>query len=232
MAKRSTGASRSPWRSRVLAVASVVLLGCGSWLIMLRPFGESSLERARQQLQLGTLVTSGIVLVVVCYAVWLLGGPRGRQQPIATSFILLSMVSAGQAVFATIYHALSQTNPDSFSAPLNRFDAAFFAISAATTSGVTPTFAKSTEAKTLVLIHVVISLFVVVAALGIAFERIISAQASGSEAAGTRATVHPSSLTQKDSFPPTAPGALLLVVVAVLFRWRSSREDIRKRRST
>jgi hypothetical protein len=117
--------------------------------------------------------------------VWkLLTGPERVVPPVLELLMVLAAVCAFQGFFAQLYWAIAQT-PDAFtSEPLNtphqlsRGDIAFFTISTATNAGAAQIFAKSDPAKIAVTAQVVSNLFIVVGALGFAFNRLVSLSSS------------------------------------------------------
>jgi hypothetical protein len=73
---------------------------------------------------------------------------------------VVAWVSAVQSGFAQWYYGIALAG-GSFNQPLTRFDATYFTISTATTAGVTSIAAESTYARTVVMGHIVLSLFIV-----------------------------------------------------------------------
>lgn len=107
-----------------------------------------------------------------------------------TLFNVLCFASFIQGTFACFYFYLSALVPGSFTASITKFDAVFFAIATATTAGGTDIMAVSTFARSIVLLHILLSLFLILTGVGIAIERAIMApnrtNQSPSMAAGPR----------------------------------------------
>ena len=96
--------------------------------------------------------------------------------------LVLAMVVAGtvcvEGIFAQFYYWLSLQSPSAFdtgasNAALSKIDAAYFTISTATTTGMGDIHPASQAARLLVTLQMVVSLFLVVLALGLALQRFI-----------------------------------------------------------
>ena len=84
---------------------------------------------------------------------------------------VLASISSVEGIFGQVYELLSATRPEAFNSPLTGIDAAYFTISTATTTGMGDIHPVSSAARLLVTAQMVVSLALVVAALGVALNR-------------------------------------------------------------
>jgi hypothetical protein len=139
-----------------------LLVGAGPWLV---------LSMSAHPEDRNTLMVDGVLLfvVIICAFIFL----RFRHTPRHLVFLfILACTSTALGLFATFYYALSLRSPNSFSSPLTRIDAVYFTMSTATTTGMGDIHPVSGTARLLVTGQMVLSLFLVAAALGIAFQRL------------------------------------------------------------
>ena len=89
-------------------------------------------------------------------------------------FLTVAFVSLTEGIFAMLYLGMSTRSPAAFSEPLSRASAAYFTISTATTTGLGDIHPVTDSARMLVTAQMIVSLVVIAAALGTAFQRSLS----------------------------------------------------------
>jgi hypothetical protein len=200
------------------------ITGCAPWASFLTSSASAEAYTSKTNVAFTILALFGSSL-----GVWfaLFRATALRDEPLLATFSVVAWVSAVQSVFAQWYYGIALA-PGAFNQPLTRFDASYFTISTATTAGVTSIAAQSTYARTVVMGHVVLSLFIVVAALGIAFDRYATASAqrrsepappSTDDRSPTPASrVLPNSTADSGNW--TRPIATAVVALLLLRRWR------------
>lgn len=102
---------------------------------------------------------------------------NGQRQPGVVLMQVLSATSYVEGWFALLYYILS-TDPTTlaFDPQLSRIDAAYFAISTATTTGTTDIHPVTGTVRLVVSVHMILSLFLVITAAGIVFKRLFGPQ--------------------------------------------------------
>jgi Ion channel len=102
-----------------------------------------------------------------------LQGPNARRQPPVVLLQVLSATSYAQGWFALLYYIVStDSSAQAFDPPLGRIDAAYFTIGTATTTGTADIHPVGGFTRLVVCVQMVLSLFLVVTAAGIAFQRL------------------------------------------------------------
>jgi hypothetical protein len=213
-----------PWRS--LTCIGFAITGCGPWINFLTSSASAEAYTSRTNVAITILAVVGASI-----GVWfaLFTATALRDEPLLAMFSVVAWVSAVQSLFAQLYYGIALA-PGAFNQPLTRFDATYFTISTATTAGVTSIAAQSTYARTVVMAHVVLSLFIVVAALGIAFDRYATTSAKRrSQPAPSVSGDHPPSRVSANSAADSGnwmrPFAAAVVAMMVLKRWLSRRSE-------
>jgi hypothetical protein len=101
--------------------------------------------------------------------------PETQRQP---GIVLIQVISATSYVegwFALVYYLLSaDPTIHAFAPRLSRIDAVYFTISTATTTGMADIHPVSGFTRLLVSVQLIVSLFLVVTAVGIAFQRFLA----------------------------------------------------------
>ena len=156
-------------RRRISLWFAAVVLAIGPWFLF-----YSEQATPERLLRPHIFVGWAVNIVTFAFVVWLLLSKRSRARnaPWLTVVSVFAAVSGIQCLFAQVYYGIGLI-PGSFNQDLTKFDAAYFTVSAATTAGVTSIAAVSAAARIVVIIHMVSSLFIVLAALTIAFERLV-----------------------------------------------------------
>jgi hypothetical protein len=110
-------------------------------------------------------------LISVGNVCWFLFDPGLRHRPGIIAVTVVCQTSIIEGLFAVFYLWLSGHSPGAFSAPLNGIDAAYFAVSTATTTGMGDIHPVSGIARLFVLAQMIISVFLVVIAVVTALQR-------------------------------------------------------------
>jgi hypothetical protein len=113
----------------------------------------------------------GVSAVVLAVAwIYLAGAylfdPGERDRPTYIAVIVLAAVSFVEGVFADVYYRFAHSSAKAFGGPISKPDAAYFSISTATSTGMGDIHPVSGEARLLVTGQMVVSVFLVVLALG------------------------------------------------------------------
>jgi hypothetical protein len=104
----------------------------------------------------------GWIYLVVAY----LFDPGERDRPGYIAAIVLGAVSFVEGIFADVYYLFAHSSARAFGGPISKPDAAYFSISTATSTGMGDIHPVSGEARLLVTGQMVVSVFLVVLALG------------------------------------------------------------------
>jgi hypothetical protein len=150
-------------RSPVLTV----IFGLGAWAGLFIPGTFDTWGTAVSAI---TVVLLGSAMLVTMTFLGLSGHAPWRP-PGQVLAQVLGSISSVEGVFAQVYDVLSANRPQAFSSPLTGIDAAYFSISTATTTGMGDIHPVSEAARVLVTAQMVLSLALVVAALGVALNR-------------------------------------------------------------
>lgn len=113
----------------------------------------------------------GIVAIVVIAVVAVRIVLRAEYPLVRAAEVLVVVVAVAIALFASIYAYLSHLDPASFTEPLSRTDALYFAVTTATTVGYGDISALTETARVLVMVQMVVN----VAVIGIAARTLIYA---------------------------------------------------------
>jgi len=103
-----------------------------------------------------------------------LWSPSAQKNPGIVAAQVLSSAVAIEGCFALGYFILSSRVPDAFNSILTRIDSAYFAVSTATTTGLGDIHPVTQAARLLVTGQMVVSLFLVVIAVGTALTRLLN----------------------------------------------------------
>jgi hypothetical protein len=146
-------------------------LACVPWIVLLRAPSSSSFNL----LQAGT---TGFGVVFFTYLVWLALVSKTIREQWPAALIALQVIALASFIecsFAAIYFSMSAKWPHSFDpSSLTATDAAYFAISTATTTGMGDIHPISGPARLVVTAQMVASLYLVVIAITTAVQRVIS----------------------------------------------------------
>ena len=122
------------------------------------------------------IAAASILAAYSLFKTWVyLWSPSAQKNPGIVAAHVASAVIAIEGCFALAYYLLSARAPSSF-APgvLTRIDAAYFTVSTATTTGMGDIHPATETARLLVTGQMVVSLFLVVTALGVALTRLLT----------------------------------------------------------
>ncbi len=103
-----------------------------------------------------------------------LWSPSAQKNSGIVAAQVLSSAVAIEGCFALGYFILSSRVPDAFNSILTRIDSAYFAVSTATTTGLGDIHPVTQAARLLVTGQMVVSLFLVVIAVGTALTRLLN----------------------------------------------------------
>lgn len=116
------------------------------------------------------LVSFWAVLDLVYTWAWL-WGEHAQKIPGPAVVGLVTAVAGFEGCFAVGYYLLSRMDTASFNPSLNRVQAAYFAVSTATTTGIGDIHPATDGARLLVTAQMTLSLFLVVTAISTVFTR-------------------------------------------------------------
>ncbi|WP_133697024.1 ion channel [Mycobacterium sp. BK086] len=120
---------------------------------------------------MGAVAVVGLVAVIGAVYV----GPKAGNSAARTAFEVIAFISFTEGAFACWYATLSAQSSEAFAPPLSKVDAVYFTISTATTTGMGDIHPVSAAARMVVTVQMVLSLFLIAAALGVALQRFLSA---------------------------------------------------------
>ena len=140
-------AVRSLLRSLLVSVAIVV----GYFLLPMRNLTAAS----------GLGLVIGLVVVALLIAWQLRAITRSPYPRIRAIGALATSVPLFLVIFATTYHLMGATQPESFSEPMSRMDAAYFTVTVFTTVGFGDIVATSEPARTVVTVQMIGNLVMV-----------------------------------------------------------------------
>jgi hypothetical protein len=154
---------RAPVRFQLFAAG---IAAVSPWVVLIVASPSSPLLNA----QLGVFFLTGALIAVWVY---LVNTPAHAGPGVVVAYVL-GGTSNIEGLFALFYYALSAHSRGAFEpACLGKIDAAYFTISTATTTGMGDIRPVSGAARLLVSGQMFLSLFLVVIAVGIAFQRFL-----------------------------------------------------------
>jgi hypothetical protein len=154
---------------RPFSVAQIWFYAFAPWIVLLQP---SPFRPGSRAWVIGFFV--GGALAILCYTGATLFHLRSRSAYMTPGYLLILVVGnicSVEGLFALDYHVMSDFWPQTFGSSLTAIDAAYFTISTATTTGMGDIHPVSSVARLLVTGQMVVSLALIVAALGLAFNR-------------------------------------------------------------